>query len=194
MRCLIFLVALIFPQLVLADCPAPGHLIAGVVYDDGTTVDKLTINGDVVETSVKFPDGTSSIFTAKYGVYYEKLTSDDEMVWTWATTDLVPPAMLPVETETAFDVVIDQKKGFGPVELQYILVSHGMADLAVGDCKIPVILLDQHQIFPEGGGRFDSKLWLDPESMVILKSERKKIDASGKVEAERNLMAVELKL
>jgi hypothetical protein len=178
----------------LADCPVPGQQVTGVVYDDGTVLQDIRIVDDVVETSVQASDGSASKFTAKYGLYYEEVTGDSEMSWTWSTSDLPRPEALPVEQATTFDVEIDLHQGSDPVPMKYKLVSHGPEVLAVGDCEIPVIRVEQMQVLPEGGGSIASLLWLDPERMVILKNDRQKLDASGTVEAARSLTAVELKM
>jgi hypothetical protein len=44
-----------------------------------------------------------------------------------------------------------------------------------------VIRLDERQDFLDGSGSIVSQLWIDPERMLILKTERDKLDAAQAV-------------
>ena len=189
MRLILCLTLASLPAATMADCPKPGEMPKRVIFADGSVEQDLKINDGVVEVTDIAVDGTESRFTAKYGLYFGEISGGAEMVWNWLTPKLPRAEELPVEQETFFVASVDSQGGEEAIMVRYVYVSHGPEVLTVGDCEVPVIRLGQKQEFFDGSGSIVSQIWLDPERLLVLKTERDKLDASGTVEAHRSALA-----
>ena len=80
----------------------------------------------------------------------------------------------------------DQLLDLGHFVVRFIALEEGVRIL-LQDAE--VILLDERQEFFDGSGSIVSQLWIDPERMLILKTERDKLDASGTIIGHKEAMA-----
>ena len=171
-----------WPFVVLADCPAEGQMPSRILYADGMVEEGPLVADDLFEVTSTDPDGTVTIYSAKYGIYFENLISGETaMMWTWADAERVPASRLPVGEDQVFTATITSVDGGMSLDVRYTYTSRGAETLVVGDCEVPVIRLDERQDFLDGSGSIVSQLWIDPERMLILKTERDKLDATQTV-------------
>ena len=189
MRLLLCLTLASLPAATIAGCPKPGEMPKRVIFADGSVEEDLQITDGVLETLNIDADGSESRLTAKYGRYHTSLTGQAEIAWTWPTLDLPPAEQLPVDKEVSFDAVVEDIGADQKFQMRYSFTSHGPDVLAVGECSVPVIWLDERQDFSDGSGSIVSQIWVDPERMLVLKTERDKLDESGTIVAHKAALA-----
>ncbi|WP_395543460.1 hypothetical protein [Neotabrizicola sp. sgz301269] len=167
---------------VLADCPTSRQMPSRVIFGDALVEEGFQITDENLESVTTFADGTVTIMQSAYGLYTRNLISGDTaMSWAWTPPDLSAPQDLPLEKDVVLSAVVTDPTGAHQLAIRYTFRSHGAEDLAVGVCRIAVIHLDQRQDFLDGSGTIVSQVWIDPERMIILKTERDKLDGSGAV-------------
>ena len=190
MRVSLCLTLAAWPVAGLADCPPQGQMPSRILYADGRVEENPLISNNVFEVTSTDAEGTVTIYSAKYGIIFENLISGDTaMMWTWTTPERVPVTELPVEQEQVYMADIESVGDGQKLEVRYSYTSHGPETLSVGDCDVQVILLDERQEFFDGSGSIVSQLWIDPERMLILKTERDKLDASGAIVGHKEAVA-----
>lgn len=166
----------------LAECPAPKQMPSRVIYGDELVEEGFQVTDHNLDSVTTFADGRVTIMQSAYGLYSLNLISGETaLTWTWASPKLPAPQDLPVEEDVVLSAILADPSGELQLALRYTVRSHGGEDLAVGDCTIPVIRLDETQEFQDGSGTIVSQLWIDPDRMIILKTERDKLDGSGAV-------------
>ena len=166
----------------LAECPAPKQMPSRVIYGDALVEHGYAIDDDKLESVTTFADGSVTVMQSTYGLYALNLVNGETaLAWTWASPQLPAPQDLPVEEDVVLSAIVADPSGEHQLAMRYTLRSHGVEALAVGDCTVSVIHLDQRQDFLDGSGAILSQIWIDPDRMIILKTERDKLDGSGTV-------------
>ena len=195
MRLSLCLPLVALPVAGLADCPAEGQMPSRILYADGKVEEAPLVANDVFEVTSTDVDGTVTIYSAKYGIYFENLISGETaMMWTWTEPERVPASMLPVGEDQVFMAKITSVDDGMMLDVRYTYTSRGPETLVVGDCEVPVIRLDERQDFLDGSGSIVSQLWIDPERMLILKTERDKLDAAQAVVGHKASLATGFEL
>ena len=190
MRALFILLSAWLAGPALAECPGPGKPVKKVNYADGMVGEILDGSDELLRVSFRSADGTVAGFSALYGLYYDQMTGEVELDWDWGQSRLVPVLELPVGQEVTFDASATRLKDGLVLQMKVGFTSRGDETLAVDGCDVPVIRFDQRQMAVDGSGGMVSQVWFDPESLLVLKSERDRIDGAGAVIDHKSTMAV----
>lgn len=190
MRVSLCLTLVAWPVAGLAECLPSGQMPSRILYADGRVEENPLISNDLFEVTSTDVEGTVTIYSAKYGIFFENLISGDiAMIWTWTTPERVSATELPVGQEQAYLADIESVGDGQKLKVRYSYTSRGPQTLSVGGCDVQVILLDERQEFFDGSGSIVSQLWIDPGRMLILKTERDKLDASGAIVGHKEAVA-----
>lgn len=160
-----------------AGCLTPGEMPTSMLYDDGTVEEAYTVADGVQRSNTLTPNGGIEVNEMKFGFYrLQKLSGAVVTTWDWGDQTLIAAQDLPVGEDKVFDPVMIGDGG----AIRATITSKGSEELTVGGCPYTVIHLTSRYDIPDGSAIL-SNLWIEPESMIILKSEKDRLDASGTV-------------
>ena len=174
-----------------SECLVPGKMPLRIHFADGSVEQGFSVTDGVLRSNFLNADGGIDVNEMKFGFYrLSQISGTDVTRWDWGDQTLIPVQELPVGEDKVFDpVTID-----GNVAIRVTITSKGGEEVTVGGCTYPVIHLTGRYDFPDGGGAIVSDQWIEPTSMLMLKSEKDRLDQTGAVTDHGGRMADEITL
>ena len=172
-----------------AGCLAPGQMPARVVFADGNVMDGISREGDHLRSTTHLKGDLTSTSDSVWGLYpWQSGLDGYGEQFRWKRKHLPDPAGLQIGKPVTLKAQRQSPGGRSTFVMTVTPIAR--EEVALGDCRYPVLHLSVSQGTPDHPDASVSDIWLDTDRLMIWARETKLYDRAGKLDGEVHQRAV----